>query len=385
MEAMKRIVSVTTGTRADYGLLRPILREILSSKTLKLRLIVTGMHISKKYGFTMRQITNDGFKIAAKVPMMPPTDSKYDVSYSLGTAISKFSKVFKKLRPDVNLILGDRDEMLASAIAAYHMNIPNAHIHGGDRSGGLDEYTRHAITKMSNIHFPATKESKNRIIKMGENPKYVFLAGSPAMDEVVQNKISSKKYLESTYKIDLAGDEIILLYHPVTTQIKKTKKQISNLLDAIAKLGNATIAILPNSDAGNRTIFSTIEQYSKRYRFIKKYPSFPREDFLGLLKYCGVLVGNSSSGMVEASYFDIPVINIGIRQKGRERGKNVCDVSGDSIMSIYDAIDVALKSQKKVVTKNKLLYGRGVSSKKIVSQLEKINLDDNLIQKRSWY
>ena len=161
---IKRNIVVTTGTRADYGLLRPILNEILSSKNLDLFLIVTGMHLSKKYGLTINEIKKDGFKIYASFDMLQKGHSKHLASKTLGKAIIKFSNFFNKIQPDINVVLGDRDEMLASAISAYHMNIPNAHIHGGDRSGGIDEYARHAITKMSNIHFAASQKSKERIL-----------------------------------------------------------------------------------------------------------------------------------------------------------------------------------------------------------------------------
>ena len=184
----KRNIVVTTGTRADYGILRPVLDEIKNSKKLDLRLIVTGSHFSKEHGMTVNQIKKDGYEIAAKINMIPKKDSQFESTKILGEAIISFSKIFKKLKPDINLILGDRDEMLASAIAAYHMNIPNAHIHGGDKSGGLDEYTRHAITKLSNIHFAATKKSANRILQMGEKSEFIIHTGSPSIDEIVKNR-----------------------------------------------------------------------------------------------------------------------------------------------------------------------------------------------------
>ena len=175
----KRKISVTTGTRADYGLLRPVIDKISSSKNLDLILIVTGMHLSKKFGLTINEIKKDGFKISNSFEMLPKENSKYSVVETLGHSIIEFSKIFKKIQPDINLILGDRDEMLASALSSYHMNIPNAHIHGGESSGGIDEYTRHAITKISNIHFAPSQKSKKRILKMGENSKYVFFHRIP--------------------------------------------------------------------------------------------------------------------------------------------------------------------------------------------------------------
>jgi len=381
-----RKILVTTGTRSEYGILRPVLKKIAANRKLDLYLIVTGMHNSRKFGLTINEIKNDGFKIYRKIDMLPKTDSNYSMAIALSEGIKSFADIFKILNPDINLILGDRDEMLASALAAYHMNIPNAHIHGGDRTqGGIDEYTRHAITKISNIHFAATKKSYDRIIKMGENKNNVFLVGSPSIDEIKNNYISNHSELEKKYKIKFCGDEIILLYHPVTTEIENTKKQVSDMLNVIIKLNKNIIAIAPNSDAGNNVIFSQYEKFSKKHDFFKMFKSVPRKDFLGFLKYSGVLVGNSSSGIIEASYFDIPVVNIGIRQNGREKGKNVIDIIDPNIIPLQKSIIKALKMKKSMFTNDENLYGDGNSSKKIVDLLEKIKLDKQLTQKQLSY
>ena len=321
----KRKIIVTTGTRAEYGILRPILKEITKRKKLQLILVVTGTHLSRRHGMTINEIKKDKFKIYQTFKFLPNDDTGFSAAKSLGEGVVQFAKIFKKIKPDINLILGDRDEMLASAIAAYHMNIPNAHIHGGDVSGNIDEYTRHAITKISNIHFPATEKSKRRIIKMGENPKFVFLTGSPSIDELRSNKITSSKQFESKYGFKLTKKLIVLVQHPVTTQTAKTKKHIQNTLNAIEYFGYRTIIIAPNSDAGSNTIFKNIKHFAKNHNFVRIFSSLPRSDFLCMIKNCGVLVGNSSSGLIEASYFGTPVVNIGIRQHGREKGKKVFD------------------------------------------------------------
>jgi len=380
---MKRKIAITTGTRADYGFLRPILRDISQSKTLSSYLIVTGMHLSKKHGMSINEIRKDGFKIYTKIDMMPKGDVNYFMSEALGNGIVSFSKVFRRLRPDLNIVFGDRDEQLASALAAYHMNIPNAHIHGGDKSGGLDEYNRHAITKISNVHFTATKNSKKRIIRMGEKSNLVFFTGSPAIDEIVDNKITSKKNLEKKYKLKMKGQEILLVQHPVTTETAKSEKQIVNTLNAIVKSKKLTFAIAPNNDAGNRKIFQQLKLYSQKYDFIKMFRNLPRCDYLGMLKNCGVLVGNSSSGLIEGSYFGIPVINIGIRQSNRERGTNVQDVKNDSVILINRAIEKALK--KKSMKFNNKIFGNGKASFKIVRIIERLKLDQNFIQKQITY
>jgi len=381
---VKRKIAITTGTRSEYGILRPLLKEISKSKKLELCLIVAGMHLSKKFGMTINEIKNDGFSIYAKINMVPKGNTPFHMAQSLGMGIIQFSKIFQKLQPDINLILGDRDEPFASAIAASHMNIVNAHIHGGEVSSGFDEYIRHSITKLSNIHFAVSKKSQKRIIKLGENPKNVFYTGSPSIDEVLHGKKSSKKVLEKKYNFKINGDEILFLYHPVTTQFGESKKQIISILEGIIKLKKTTLAIAPNSDAGNKEIFNYLEKFSKKYDFIKLYPSIPRQDYLGFLQNFGVLIGNSSSGLIEGSYFDIPVINLGIRQNGRERGKNVIDVKKISSILIFKVLQNALKHRKKIIIKNNV-YGNGNASKKITYILENIKLNDTLFEKQLSY
>ncbi len=383
---MKRKITVITGSRSEYGILKPVLKAISDSQKLELYLIVVGMHLSKKYGMTINEIKKDGFKISQTIKMTPKEDSNFFMSIELGKSIIEFSKIFRKIKPDINLVLGDRDEMLASALAASHMNIPNAHIHGGDKSmGGIDEYNRHAITKISNIHFPATPKSKARIIKMGESPKHVFLTGSPSIDEIISNNITTKKILEKKYGFSCLENNILLVQHPVTTESKLSGVHILSILKSIIKLKRNTIAIAPNSDAGNQKIFDYLTLFSKKYPFIKLYPNIPRNDFLAMLKNCGVVVGNSSSGMIEASYFNTPIVNIGIRQKDRERGSNVIDVEDVKIELIVKAITKALRMKKNKELKNCKIYGNGKSSNKIVRILEKIQLNNELIQKQIFY
>jgi len=381
---MQKKIFVTTGTRAEYGILRPLIKEIHESKSLKLILVVTGTHLSKKHGYTINEIKKDGFPISAKINFFPQGNDNYSMIIELGKGITSFANLFKKFKPDINLILGDRDEMLASALSAYHMNIPNAHIHGGDVSGGLDEYTRHAITKISNIHFAVSKKSMNRILKMGENKKYVFFTGSPSIDEIFQNRISTKKDLFKKYGINFIGDEIILLQHSVTTETQNAEKQILSTLNALIPLKKKIIAIVPNSDPGYKSITKNLEKFSKNSKFLTLYSSLPRTDFLGMLRYAGVLVGNSSSGFIEASYFDIPVINIGNRQKNREGGKNIFNVPHESPKLIQNHVKKSLKKRKTPSRKSQI-YGSGNSAKKIVKILENIKINENLLKKQISY
>ncbi len=368
---MKKKILVSTGARSEYGILRPLLKEIQKSKKLELILIVTGSHLSKKHGYTINEIKKDGFKIDSIIRLSHFRDKNVDVSTTIGDYIINFSKIFQKFKPDINFIIGDRDEMLASAIAASHMNIINAHLAGGDKSGGIDEYNRHAITKLSNIHFANTVNSKKRIIRMGEDPKYVFLTGSPVIDDIFSKKITEKSVLEKKLGVKITGNEIILIQHPVTTQPKQTEMQITNTLNAIASLKIPTFAIGPNLDSGYKKIFKKLQTFSKKYKFLEVHCSFSRPDFLSLLKNCGILVGNSSSGIIEASCFSIPVINIGIRQKGREGDKKVIEVNDFQHGLIRKAILKAQKMKNDHKLRIKSIYGDGKSSKRITKLLEK--------------
>jgi GDP/UDP-N,N'-diacetylbacillosamine 2-epimerase (hydrolysing) len=379
---MQKKISITTGTRAEYGMLRSLIYEINQNKKFELLLVVTGSHLSKNHGMTIKEIINDGFKISSKININPKGDKSFDSTISMGKAVIEFAKFFKKSKPDFNIILGDRYEMFASAIASYQMNIPNVHIHGGDKSGGLDEYTRHAITKISNIHFTATKKSSQRIKKMGERSENIFHTGSLSIDEILNDNITKKQELEKKYNVELSQDNILLVQHPVTTENKNVEKQISQTLQAILKIKKNTIIIGPNLDIGNKLIQEKIKKVSKNNHMIQVYDNIPRQDFLGFLKNCKVLVGNSSSGIIEASLFKIPVVNIGIRQKNREHGPNVINVKEFSKKEIEIAIKKALSKNKLKISK---IYGDKVVAKKIMNILEKINVDEELMKKGLTY
>jgi GDP/UDP-N,N'-diacetylbacillosamine 2-epimerase (hydrolysing) len=382
---MKKKITITTGTRADYGLLKEIINLVNSSKKLELYLLVTGMHLSKKYGYTINEIKNDSFKIYKKFSMIPKKDDLFHTSFELGLGITKFSKIFHEIQPDINLILGDRDEMLASALSASHMNILNAHIHGGDKTrAGIDEYNRHAITKLSNIHFTATKKSKDRVIKMGEDPKYVIFTGSPGIDQIKQRQITSKINLEKKYNLCIKNGFFLLVFHPVTTQIHLAKKQIKIILDSLTKFQYPIVTIMPNSDAGNTEIYSTLKIYSKKFSFIYNFKNVPRNDFLGLIQNSSLLIGNSSAGIIEASYFPVPVINLGIRQAGREHTHNVINIEKIESKKIIMSIKSIIESKNKKLTSNQL-YGNGTASKKIIRFLENIKINENLISKQITY
>jgi GDP/UDP-N,N'-diacetylbacillosamine 2-epimerase (hydrolysing) len=381
-----RRISLTTGTRAEYGILRPVIREIQQNTSLKLFLIVAGMHLSRRYGLTVREIEEDNIPISASVKMDPQTDDGYGMAKAFAKGVERFASIFRQIRPDINVVLGDRDESFASACAAFHMNIPNAHIHGGDSTGGIDEYIRHAITKLSNIHFAATSKSASRIVGMGEDKKFIFNVGSPALDEIVSLSRSDQQKLASKYNIKVKKQYILFIQHPVTTQVNKSEKQITRSLEAVLQLKLPVIIIGPNSDAGNIIMRQIIRKYVKNSNLLSYFESIPRKEYLGLLSMCSILVGNSSSGILDAVSFKKPVVNIGIRQLGREKANNVIDVDGrrDQIIS---AINTCLhnKGFRRKLGTCVNPYGDGKASTRIAKILSTIKLDSRLMQKRIAY
>ncbi len=301
---------------------------------------------------------------------------------ALARGIQGFSKVFRAHHPDVVLVLGDRDEALAAALSALHMGIPVAHIHGGDAAeGAIDESIRHALTKIANIHFAATERSKLRILKMGEDPKFVFKVGSPAIDSIVHTRLAERRDLFRKYQLNPRKDLMLALQHPVTTEISRSSIQMETTLMALVKTGMPCLIIGPNSDSGNLGMRKVIKRYLGYGQF-RYAESIPHREYLSFLAEARVLVGNSSSGIIESASFGIPVVNIGTRQKGRETPPNVITVDHD-FEQILGAIEKALHDEKflHVAGNRKNPYGDGNASKRIVRVLESIPLDLDLMQK----
>ena len=386
MESEVRKVMAVTGTRAEYGLLYPVLKAIEARPELKLSLAVTGMHLSHEFGYTVREIEKDGFPIDARIDMLLSSDTPEAMAKSIGLGIIGMAQTWEQLQPDMILILGDRVEPLAAAISGAYMNFAVAHISGGDVTrGGLDEYARHAITKFAHIHFPATKRSAERIVKMGEDEWRVHVVGSPALDIILNEPLLSPKTLGKKLGLDLSRPLILVVQHPVTTQVDEAPKQMRETLEAIVEIGYPTVVVYPNADAGGRRMIEVIKEYEK-YPFIKTHKSLPRKEYLILMKVASVMVGNSSSGIVEAPSFGLPAVNIGIRQEGRERGENVIDVEHNK-KEIVRAIQKALKDDifLKKVKKCENPYGDGKTGPRIAEILSKTEITARLLQKRITY
>jgi UDP-N-acetylglucosamine 2-epimerase (non-hydrolysing)/GDP/UDP-N,N'-diacetylbacillosamine 2-epimerase (hydrolysing) len=383
MDKPNRSIACMTGTRADYPRVKSVLREISSRPNLELKLIVTGMHLLKKFGYTVEEIEQDGFYIAAKVNMYSDDDSPYGMAKAAARCSNGIADALNMIKPDIFLITVDRVETLAAAQAAALMNIPIAHIQGGEVTGTIDESIRHAVTKLSHIHFPATEDAAERIIKMGEDLNNVHTVGCPYLDIVRTLKYRTKEELAVDYGFHPELPLIIFVQHPVTTEYGHALEQISISIEALKKLHETEIITLySNADAGGREIISAMKKNPQFHIF----PSIDSKDFLSLLKHADVLVGNSSTGIREAPSFQLPVVNIGTRQNGRLRAGNVIDVPHD-VEAIIRAIKKALYDEdfKKIVNQVTNPYGDGYSAKRIVDILEKVDLSLKLIQKRITY
>lgn len=381
----KRKILVICSSRATYGYKRRIIGLINKSKKLKLQMIVTGMHLLKKYGYSFDDIKKDGYPIAAKIKMDFKNDTPLEWTKSLGKQMVNLAEVFNKLKPDMILVTGDRAEMFIAAATAVYMNIPVGHIQAGDVSGHIDGVVRHAITKLAHIHFPACRDSAERVRKMGEDKKRIFTVGAPQLDDIVQGKRLSKKELNELFGFDFNKPVILVVFHPVLVEYKDSQKQMKNIMETVREIGEQALIIFPNVDAGNRKIIETVEKY-KNYPLIKTFKNINRQIFISLMANSSVLVGNSSAGILETPTLKLASINIGNRQCGRMQAKNVIN-SGYSKQEISKAIKKALTNKKFKAQLKKCVnpYGDGHSSKRIVKILENIKIDKKLLDKKITY
>ncbi|MEA4828310.1 MAG: UDP-N-acetylglucosamine 2-epimerase [Clostridium sp.] len=382
---MKRKIAVITGTRADYGIYYSVLKAIENHSELDLSLIVCGMHLSPEFGLTVEEIESDGFFIADKIETILSSDTGASMAKSIGITLMGITQTLERIKPDVLLVLGDRGEMMAGALAAIHMNIPVAHIHGGEVTGTVDESIRHSITKLSHIHLPATEDSKKRILKMGEKEKDIYVVGAPGIDYIKNTQYLSRE--ELLKRFNLKDDKLfIMTQHPVTTERDEVEWQVRQTFEALVECGIQTIVSYPNSDNGGREIIKVIEEYRSKYDFFKVFRNLSQVEYLSILNVADAMIGNSSSGIIEAPSFRLPVINIGTRQDGRLRAVNVIDV-GYTKEEILSGINKALYegeyNEKLASCINP--YGNGDAGEKIADILCKIEINKELIQKRITY
>lgn len=380
---MKKKILIITERRADYSKFRPVLKEIKKSKKLDYFLIVTGSHLLKEHGYTINEIKNDSFKITSKFEMYPKNrnDTGAEMVAGLGKAIIYLSKLIDKLNPDIILSGFDIGANLAAAIAGAHMNKLVAHLEGGEVTGTIDESIRHATTRFAHLHFTTNNQATKRLVRMGENPKYIFTVGNPSLDSIKTVPIISKKELEKEFGLNFKKPFVVLMQHTVTTEVNQGEKNMAKTLNAIKELGIQAVIIRGNADFGSKNLAKVIKK-SK----MKQYATLSFSKYINLLRNATALVGNSSSGKMEAPFLHIPSINIGTRQEGRLIAKSVLDVNYDK-NQIKKAIKKTINDKKFLnrVKTQKSLYGDGHSGRKIVTILEKLDMKKIPIQKRLMY
>lgn len=384
---MKKIISVLTATRAEYGLLKPLIKKLSKIEEFDIRIVATGMHLSQEFGLTYKEIEQDGFIIDKKIEILLSSDTSSSVSKSMGLAMISFADYFSSLKPNLLIVLGDRYETLAVSLVAMNEKIPIAHLYGGEKTeGAIDDVIRHSITKLSYLHFTSTDEYRKRVVQLGEHPSRVFNVGALGIENILNEKLLTKKELETSLNITLDKKYAIATFHPVTLEDKTAKTQITNLLDVCSEYKNINfIFTKSNADANGRMINKILDEYEKKVDNIYVFTSLGMLRYLSALKYCSFVIGNSSSGLLEAPTFKIPTINIGDRQKGRQKASSVIDCLPDK-SSIQKAIDKAIENEFIDISKNTVNpYGDGNSSDKIIKILKKYLLKENIDLKKSFY
>jgi len=378
-------ICVVTGTRAEYGLLYWLLKEIEADKELELQLIVTGMHLSPEFGLTYKEIEKE-FNIDKKIEMLLSSDTSIGVSKSMGLAQISFAEGYETLKPDIVVVLGDRYEMLSAACAATIAKIPIAHLHGGETTeGAFDESIRHSITKMSHLHFTATDTYKNRVIQLGENPNRVFNVGGMGIENIKRLKLLTKGEFEKSIDFKLNKKNILVTFHPVTLENSTAKDQFQELLNAIDTLKDTNIIFTKaNSDTDGRIINQMIDEYVAKNSFKSiAFTSLGQLRYLSALQYVDAMVGNSSSGITEAPSFKIATINIGDRQKGRIKAQSVIDCMStkEDILKAFGKLYSYEFQEVVQVVQNP--YGNECASMKIIEEIKKVDLTN--ILKKSFY
>ena len=381
---MKRRVAYVTGTRADYGLFSEALKRIREQRGLELGVIVTAMHLEQQFGMTVAEIEADGMPIVARVRSLEADDTGAAQARSVGRALIGITDALTKFQPDALIVLGDRGEMLAGAAAAVHLGIAVAHVHGGEVSGTVDELVRHAITKLSHVHFPATDDAALRIRKMGERPENVHVVGAAGLDYLRRFEPIPDAEMSRDVGFDVTRPFVIFTQHPVTGEVAEAAEQMRTSLRALEYGGLQVVATYPNSDAGGRSMIEALEGWKGDWLHV--FPSLGQRKFATLLRRAKAMVGNSSSGIIEAPFFGVPAVNVGTRQAGRLRAGNVIDVTHDAT-AIREAIECAVNDAafRERVLKSPSPYGDGHAGERIVEVLAALEIGLELLNKRITY
>lgn len=382
---MRKKITVLTATRAEYGLLSPIIKKLMVEEDIQVEVVVTGMHLSPEYGYTYREIEEDGICIAKKIEIIMSTDSAVGVSKSMGLAMISCAEYFEESAPDALLVLGDRYETLAVCCAAMNACIPIVHLHGGESTEGMiDEAVRHSITKMSYLHFTATEAYRRRVIQLGEYPERVFCSGAVGVENARNVPLLSKSGLEESLKISLHRPYALVTFHPVTLEHDRVEKEIQELLLALEQFKDMQfIFTRANADRGGKVINKIIDVFASCHENAFVFDSLGMRRYLSAVEYCEMVIGNSSSGLIEVPSFHKPTINIGNRQKGRIRGTTVIDCEPE-YKAIFEAMNKARTAEFKAVCKvAKNPYEKTGTSDFIVEKIksELLYTDINLMKK----
>jgi len=384
---MKNKISVLTATRAEYGLLKPVIQKLMTVSEFDVRVVVTGAHLSPDFGLTFQEIEQDGIIIDEKIEILLSADTPSSISKSMGLAMISFADYFDKLKPDLLIVLGDRYESLAIAAVALNQRIPIAHLYGGETTeGAIDEAIRHAITKLSYLHFTSTEEYRNRVIQLGESPERVFSVGAIGIENIINEKLLNKAELEKTLNFNLDKPYAMVTFQPVTLENNRNKEEFKALLEVCELYNDMKFVFTKsNADAGGRVINQMIDNFVVSNEDAVAFSSLGMIRYLSALKYATLVIGNSSSGLIEAPSFGIPTVNIGDRQKGRLQAESVINCEPVKA-NIQKAIEFALSEEFENIARNQVNpYGDGNTSKMIVETIKDYIINKKINLKKKFH
>jgi len=378
----KRKIAVVTTSRADAGHLHWILKDLAAHPQVDLRLISMGAHLSPEFGHTGKEWDEKGLRPDATVECLLSSDTDVGMAKTIGVATMGLADVLGEMRPDILLLTADRYEMLAPAAVGLALRIPMAHIEGGEISeGAIDDAVRNALTKMSHLHFACTGRARERIIEMGEEPWRVHFTGSPSLDQLRRKRLLTREQLEHELEIALSSKTVVVVYHPVTL-LRDTTRESAALFSALEKIAAPLVFVYPNADAGSRKLIDRTRKFVAARRGANLFVNLNHRIYLSLLKHSAVIVGNSSSGIIEAASLGLPVVNVGVRQKGRDHAANVLDVPA-SASAICTAVAQCTQGFRAAVQGIENPYGDGCAAEKIVKLLVTVPLGESLLFKKN--
>lgn len=385
---MKRKIIAVTGARSEYDILSPLLHLLNKDEAFELSVIATGSHLSEKFGNTIQFIQKDGFKICEQIKNLDESNEKIARIISLGNQINPLAKTFEREKPDLVIVVGDREEAITVAIVCAYMDIAVAHIAGGDiaKDGNIDNSTRYAASKYAHLHFTILEEHKNTLLKLGEDDWRIFTVGNPALDKFISTLPLSLAEINSKLKSNIPDDFCLVIYHPIITEFEKEKQHAKTFFSALRKSGKYFVINSPNSDAGHDSIMSEIENFKQEYLNIYQFKNLERDVYVNLMRHAKMMIGNSSSGIIEAPSLGLPVINVGQRQRGRFHANNVTfvDVDEEQILNAIKNITDENEIKKRLLQCPNP-YGNGNSSEKIIEVLKSIKIDSTLLHKNITY